>query len=72
MFTLFFTNQSVNNFADAKTCDTELFGRYFRAMLDKGIYLAPSQFEAMFISTAIGNSEIERIIAAHTETLAQL
>ncbi len=64
MFSLFFTNIQVTDFASAKSCDTEKFGRYFRSMLESGIYLAPSQFEALFISAAIGEKEVERIASS--------
>jgi glutamate-1-semialdehyde 2,1-aminomutase len=72
MITLFFTAQSVSNFTDAKTSDTEKFGRYFRNMLNQGIYLAPSQYEAMFLSTALTPEHINTIVAAHKNALAQL
>ena len=62
MFSLFFTSQKVIDFETAKTCDTGKFGNYFRSMLNQGIYLAPSQFESLFISTAIGKGEIEKIV----------
>lgn len=64
MFSLFFTDQNVTDFDSAKSCDTEEFGKYFRSMLDQGIYLAPSQFESLFISTAIGKEEVTRIVDA--------
>ena len=51
----------------AKSSDVDMFGKYFNAMLEKGVYLAPSQFEAGFISTAHSQSEIENTIAAATE-----
>jgi len=69
MYSLFFSSESITDFDSAKTCDTELFGRYFNGMLQRGIYLAPSQFESLFISTAIGDAEIEKIIRAHKETI---
>jgi glutamate-1-semialdehyde 2,1-aminomutase len=53
MFTLFFTSQPVDNFQSATTSDTASFAKYFQQMLAQGIYMAPSQYEAMFISTAI-------------------
>jgi len=52
MFTFFFTDQPVTDWESAKRSDTARFGRFFRAMLDRGIYLAPSQFEAAFLSAA--------------------
>jgi glutamate-1-semialdehyde 2,1-aminomutase len=52
--------------------DTALYGRFFHAMLDRGIYLAPSQFETAFVSSAHGTREIERTIAAADEALRTL
>jgi glutamate-1-semialdehyde 2,1-aminomutase len=64
MFTLFFTKDKVSDYDTAKKSDTALFGKYFNAMLEQGVYLAPSQFEAMFISNAIGKEEIDKILIA--------
>ena len=61
---LFFTETTVVDYDTAKTSDTERFGRYFHAMLGEGVYLAPSQFEAGFLSTAHGELEIDQTIAA--------
>jgi glutamate-1-semialdehyde 2,1-aminomutase len=72
MFTLFFTDKVVNNFNDAKTSDTVLFGKYFKGMLAKGIYLPPSQYESWFLSAALGDSEYDQIIAASKATLRSL
>ena len=72
MFTLFFTDKPVNNFEDAKTSDTALFGRYFQAMLKRGIYLAPSQYEAMFLSTALTDEHIKTILQANYESLEEV
>jgi glutamate-1-semialdehyde 2,1-aminomutase len=72
MFTLFFTDKEVNNFTDAKTSDTVLFGKYFKGMLAKGIYLPPSQYESWFLSAALGDSEYDQIIAASKATLRSL
>lgn len=71
MFTLFMTERPVTNFHDAKTCDLPLFGRYFRAMLKRGVYLAPSQFESLFISTALTNELTEQIIQANEESIQE-
>ena len=68
MFTLFFTNQDVIDFESAKTSDTQRFNRFFRAMLNEGVYLPPSQFEAAFISAAHTNSDIDRTIEAATKS----
>jgi glutamate-1-semialdehyde 2,1-aminomutase len=62
MFTLFFTDRKVVDFTTAKTSDTVRFNAYFNAMLDGGIYLPPSQFEAAFISTAHSEADIDRTI----------
>ena len=69
MATLFFTDRPVRYFRDAQSCDTQRFAAYFRAMLAKGIYLPPSQFEAFFISAAHTEEEIDRTIAANLEAL---
>lgn len=72
MFTLFFTDQAVNNFADAKTSDATLYGKYFHGMLERGIYLPPSQYESWFISDAIREEELAKILQASEETLQQM
>jgi glutamate-1-semialdehyde 2,1-aminomutase len=69
MFTFFFTQGAVTDWDAAKKCDTEKFGRFFRGMLERGIYLAPSQFEAAFISAAHTDQDIERTIRAAAEVL---
>ncbi len=70
MFTLFFTDQSVTDFASAKTSDTAKFTAYFNRMLEQGIYLPPSQFEACFISAAHTTADLDRTISAVRESLA--
>jgi len=72
MFTLFMTDKPVVNFSDAKTCDLPLFGRYFQAMLKRGVYLAPSQFESLFLSTALTDELIDQVIAANEESLKEV
>jgi glutamate-1-semialdehyde 2,1-aminomutase len=67
MFTFFFTDQSVTDYDSAKRSDTARFGRFFRAMLDRGIYLAPSQFEAAFVSAAHTEEDIRQTVAAARE-----
>ncbi len=69
MYTLFFTNQQVTDFPSAKSSDLTLFGKYFHAMLDQGIYLGPSQFESMFLSTALTDAHLDRIIEANESAL---
>ena len=64
MFTFFFTAQPVTDYESAKRSDTARFGRFFRAMLDRGIYLPPSQFEAAFLSAAHSELDIQKTIAA--------
>ena len=61
---LFFTDQPVRDYASAKTSDTKAFAGYFSHMLKEGIYLAPSQFEAMFVSAAITEEEIDKTLTA--------
>ena len=69
MVSIFFSDQKVTDFDTAKSCDTALFGKYFREMLNSGIYLAPSQFETLFISTAITKDLADKIIAANLKAL---
>lgn len=64
MFTLFFTGEKVVDFASAKTSDTKIFGAYFNQMLESGIYLPPSQFEACFVSAAHGKEDFDETIKA--------
>jgi len=72
MFSLFFTEQPVNNFTMAKKSDTNLFGRYFNAMLNRNIYLAPSQFESLFISSEISSQQADKIIHANADSLEEI
>jgi glutamate-1-semialdehyde 2,1-aminomutase len=67
MFTWFFTDQPVTDYESAKRSDTARFGRFFRAMLERGIYLAPSQFEAAFVSAAHTEEDIRETTAAAGE-----
>lgn len=72
MFTIFFTDKEVIDYHTAKTADTVMFGKYFNAMLRRGIYLAPSQFEAMFISHSITNDVARRIVAASEQAIDEI
>jgi glutamate-1-semialdehyde 2,1-aminomutase len=72
MFSLFFTNQVVNDFDTASTSDTSLFGKYFRSMLERGIYLAPSQYEALFVSQAVTDDIAEKIVQANYYALQEI
>jgi glutamate-1-semialdehyde 2,1-aminomutase len=69
MFTLFFTEEPVSNFNSAVKADTVLFGRYFNEMLKRGIYLPPSQFEAVFVSTAHSKKDLDKTISANYDSL---
>jgi glutamate-1-semialdehyde 2,1-aminomutase len=62
MLTLFNTDGSVRNFGDAQACDADRYAGLFRHLLERGIYIAPSQFEAMFLSLVHGDEEIDRTI----------
>lgn len=68
----FFTDQEVFDWASASTSDTERYAKYFRGMLDRGFWLAPSQFEACFASVAMTDEEIDRYIAAAAEVMQTL
>ena len=64
LLTLFMTDDPVRSFEDAQRCDTERYGALFRHLLEQGVYLPPSQYEAFFPSTAHGEDEIERTVVA--------
>jgi glutamate-1-semialdehyde 2,1-aminomutase len=70
LLTLFFTANAVGNYAAAKTSDTRRFASFFREMLRRGILLAPSQFEALFVSAAHTEDDIRRAGEACRESLA--
>jgi glutamate-1-semialdehyde 2,1-aminomutase len=70
MFTFFFTDKQVTDWASASTCDTVKFGRFHGAMMDAGVWLPPSQFEAAFLSTAHTQGDFEDTVAAAREALA--
>ncbi|MEX2227725.1 MAG: glutamate-1-semialdehyde 2,1-aminomutase [Dehalococcoidia bacterium] len=71
MLTVFFSDEAPRDYASAKRSDTERYGRFFRAMLDRGVYLPPAQFEAMFVSLAHQQADIEQTIAAAREAFAE-
>jgi glutamate-1-semialdehyde 2,1-aminomutase len=71
MLSTFFTDAPVTDWASASRSDTNRFGAFFRAMLENGVYLAPSQFEAGFVSTAHGEDEIIRTATAATRAFAK-
>ena len=72
MFGMFFTSTPVHNYDDAKTSDLKKFGRFHRGMLERGIYLAPSQFEAGFTSLAHTNEDIEQTLEVAKAVLAEI
>ncbi|MFC5624173.1 glutamate-1-semialdehyde 2,1-aminomutase [Algoriphagus winogradskyi] len=72
MYSLFFTDSPVFDFETAKASDTALFGEYFQAMLKRGVYLAPSQFESLFLSTALKDDVIDQILVAHKEAMVEI
>jgi len=72
MFTLFFTDGPVIDYVTAKKSDTALYGRFFHKALEEGIYMAPSQFEAAFISTAHRDDDLEVALQAFARALADL
>ena len=72
LFTLFFGLSAVPDAVTAGDCDRERFGRWFRGMLEEGIYLAPSQFECGFVSLAHGEAEIDAVVAAGRRVLGRI
>ena len=69
MFCGYFTSEPVHNVADAMKSDRERFKKYFHGMLAEGIYLAPSQFEAGFLSTAHSEAHIKRTVKAAAKVM---
>jgi glutamate-1-semialdehyde 2,1-aminomutase len=72
MFTWFFTPHTVTDFASAATSDTALFGRFHRAMLERGVWLPPSQYEAAFVGAAHGAAEVKLVVEAAHDALHEL
>ncbi|RMF57374.1 MAG: aminotransferase class III-fold pyridoxal phosphate-dependent enzyme, partial [Calditrichaeota bacterium] len=72
MLGLFFTQASVSDFDSAKTADVERYARFFHEMLEKGVYFAPSQFEAAFLSLAHDETLVQETISAATEVFKRL
>ena len=66
----FFSDEEIHNFDDAKKCNLDRFAKFYRLMLEKGIYLAPSQFEACFVSLAHSDDDIDQTILAAREAMA--
>jgi glutamate-1-semialdehyde 2,1-aminomutase len=69
LMTMFFTGEEVKDYGGAKKSDTAMYAAFFREMLDRGVFIAPSQFEALFVSAAHSDADIERTIAAAGESL---
>jgi glutamate-1-semialdehyde 2,1-aminomutase len=72
MLTLFFTDREVVDFETAKTSDTEKFARYFNSMLENGVYLPPSQYEAWFVSIAHSNEDLDLTIEQSRQALERI
>ena len=72
MLGMFFTDQDVACFDDAKTCDLELFSKFYQGMRQQGVYIAPSQFEALFLSTAHADEHIDATVNAVEQVLKNL
>jgi glutamate-1-semialdehyde 2,1-aminomutase len=72
MFGLFFADRPVTSWEEARQADTERFARFHRALLERGVYLAPSQFEAGFLSTAHGDAEIDLTVEAARDSFETL
>jgi glutamate-1-semialdehyde 2,1-aminomutase len=70
LLTLFFSSERIIDYVGAKKCDTRRFASFFRSMLDRGVFLAPSQFEALFVSAAHTEADIDRTIEACRESLS--
>ena len=72
LLTLFFSEGPVTDYASAKGSDTQRYARFFREMLERGVFLAPSQFEAWFLSLAHSDEDIARTVEAARESLREL
>jgi glutamate-1-semialdehyde 2,1-aminomutase len=72
MISIFFTDQAVDDFDGAKSCDTEMFGKYFQGMLNEGVYLPPAQYESWFLSTSLSADDLEHIVKSHEKVLKDL
>jgi glutamate-1-semialdehyde 2,1-aminomutase len=72
LVTLFFSDRPVSDYAGARACDQAAFAAFFGAMLDRGVYLPPSQYEAWFPSLAHTDDQVDEVLAAAAESLAEL
>lgn len=72
MLNPFFNKHSITNFDDAKQCDTDLFAKFFWLMMEEGVFIPPSQYEAWFLSIAIGSTELDKLKIAISNSFKQL
>ncbi|TWH78646.1 glutamate-1-semialdehyde 2,1-aminomutase [Sedimentibacter saalensis] len=72
MLTIFFTEKSVNSYADVMNSDTKMYAKYFKGMLDSGILLPPSQFEVMFMNQALSDEDIDFTIESNLKVLSSI
>jgi glutamate-1-semialdehyde 2,1-aminomutase len=72
LLTMFFSDRPVHNYAEAKQSSSVRFAGFFREMLNRGVFIAPSQYEALFISAAHTDADIDRAIAATRESLQSM
>jgi len=72
MLNPFFSDKSITNFDEAKSCNTDLFAKFFWSMMEEGIFIPPSQYEAWFLSTAIGSNEFDKLKNAISKTFKTL
>ncbi len=72
MFTVAFTDQPVTDYASARRADTDRYARFFHAMLERGVYLPPSQYEACFLSFSHLERDIEQTLSAAEEAFGEL
>ena len=73
MMTIFFTEDSeISNFEDSLNCDTDKYAKYFKLMLDSGVYLPPSQYECCFFSAILSEKDVEKIINSNRIALEKL
>ena len=71
--TLFFTDKNeINNYDDALKLNTDKYAKYFKLMLDMGVYLPPSQYECLFLSSAIDENDISHLIESNKKALEEL
>lgn len=71
-FTVFFTDEEITNYDQAENTDGEMFSRFFKLMLDRGINLAPSKFEAWFLTIAHTDEDIEKTLDAVDDSFAEM